>query len=196
MKKRLRKSIGLAFLILLLALIQPDTILAGEGVYEAGDPDKLTLNVLFQFDSSANFNPNPEWEAVFNKASQLLYNSTDGQLQIGTINFYNNCEQVTPQMDVLIQSGAGGASAHVEGMGVTGLHIFVYQDTHSQDVPAARGHFGVVHELGHYLFGMYDSYIDRNNNPTSCINATSTVATIMDGGTTVQPKNARTEWTL
>jgi Mg-chelatase subunit ChlD len=169
---------------------------AGGGTYVDGSPDLLTLNVLFEFDTSASFDPNSAWEGAFNRASELLFNATDGQVQIGTVNFYNNCPQVVDQADVLIQSGSGGASAHVGGLGDDGLHVYVYNDTHSQDVATARGHFGIVHEFGHYVFGLYDSYIDKDKNATSCINDTSTVVTIMDGGTTVQPNNQRTEFTL
>lgn len=169
---------------------------AGGGTYTDGSPDLLTLNVLFEFDTSADFDPNSAWEGAFNRASELLFNATDGQVQIGTVNFYNNCPQVVDQADVVIQSGSGGASAHVGGLGGDGLHVYVYNDTHSQDVATARGQFGIVHEFGHYVFGLYDSYIDKDKNATSCIDDTSTVVSIMDGGTTVQPNNQRTEFTL
>ena len=38
--------------------------------------------------------------------------------------------------------------------------------------------------------------IDQAGNPSSCIDETSTVAGIMDGGTTVQPSNQRTNFSL
>ena len=81
-------------------------------------------------------------------------------------------------------------------MGTNGLHVYVYDDRHRLNQADARGHFGIVHELGHYVFALYDEYIDQHNNPASCINATSQVASIMDGGTTVQPQNRRTNWSL
>jgi Mg-chelatase subunit ChlD len=193
MKKKIVKWI---ILLIVLMSMGSTPVKAGDGTYNVGTPDTITLNVVFEFDLGNNFNHNATWEGVFTRASELLFNSTDGQIQIGTVNFYNNCPEALDQADVVVHSGSGGASAHVSGFGVRGQHINIYNDTHSQNQANARGHFGVVHELGHYLFGLYDSYIDSRGNSSSCINDASTVASIMDGGTTVQPNNQRTEWAL
>ena len=195
MRKKLTRLILLVMLTAGLFVVSYDTSHAGDGTYKPGSPDKLTLNVLFDFEG-ADFDPNTAWEEALTRTSELLYNSTDGQLQIGTINFYNNCSQMRDKADIIVQSGSGGASAHVGGLEDNNLHVFVYNDTHSQNTAATRGHFGMVHELGHYVFGLYDEYKDKDGNPSSCIDATSTVASIMDGGTTIPVKNQRTEWAL
>ncbi|MGH2543105.1 MAG: vWA domain-containing protein, partial [Ardenticatenaceae bacterium] len=194
----MRKQLALAvwLIVALLLLLPLQRAYAGEGPYDEGSPDKLTLNTVFQFDVSPDFNPNSDWEGTFNRASELLYNATDGQLQIGTVNFYNNCPQAYDQADVLIHSGDDGASANVSGLGTPGLHANMYHDTHTQNVASARGHFGLTHELGHYVFGLYDEYKNEAGDPSSCISPDSTIASIMDGGTTVQPNNQRTEWAL
>ncbi len=193
----MKKSVAILFTIIVIcslsASINPAS--AGTGTYNQGTPDKLTLNVVFQFNVE-EFNPNQPWQDTFTRASELLYNSSEGQLQIGTINFYNNCPQKNNDADILINSGTGRASAHIGGLGTSGLHVTVYNDTHTQDIPSVRGHFGVVHEFGHYVFALYDEYIGEDGTPTSCISPDSTIASIMDGGTTVQPSNQRTEWAL
>lgn len=193
--KTLQKSLVIVTVVALLVLPTLQTAYGGSGTYNPGTPDKLTLNVIFQY-NEATFNPNPTWEAAFTRASKLLYNSTDGQVQIGTVNFINHCPGANSSADVQIQPGSGGASAHRPGLGTSGRSIFVYEDTHSLDQPTARGHFGIVHEIGHYVFALYDEYKDQFGTSTSCISPSSTVASIMDGGTTVQPNNQRTEWSI
>ena len=95
--KKVNFRIMVAAILLLTLGLDSLVAFAGGGTYEGGDPDLLTLNVLFEFDTSANFDPNSSWEGAFNRASELLYNATDGQVQIGTVNFYNNCPQVVDQ---------------------------------------------------------------------------------------------------
>lgn len=183
---------------LLMALTAP-AVWGGEGTYNEGTPDKLTLNVVFMYPETA-FNPNTDWQNAFTRASQLLYNSTDGQVQIGTVNFYNNCPEMSDKADFLIHSGEGrGYVTGLGGLGTRGVAVHLYDGTHTKNVAAARGHFGIVHELGHYVFALHDEYFKnygagQRNIPRSCISAASTVASIMDGGTTCQPENQRTEW--
>ena len=163
----MRKLRNLFILILAFSFlpnVMPYRVYAGDGIYADGDPDKLTLTVLFQFDNQDNFDPNTAWESAFSRASELLYNATDGQLQIGEIIFYQNCPEMRDKADILIQSGSGDARAHVEGLGNNGAHVFLFNDRHSQNLDSGRGHFGIVHEFGHYVFGLYDSYKDKDNN--------------------------------
>ncbi|MCK4303685.1 MAG: VWA domain-containing protein, partial [Candidatus Eisenbacteria sp.] len=194
MKNR-RKLLVVVIVSGLLMVLATPVVQGGEGIYTEGTPDKLTLNAVFMYNET-DFNPNTAWEGAFTRASQLLYNATEGQVQIGTVNLYNNCPEVHNKADVMINSGSGGASAHVGGLGTNGLHVYVYNDTHTQNVATARGQFGIVHEFGHYVFALYDEYKDTAGNSTSCISPTSTIASIMDGGTTVQPNNQRTEWSI
>ena len=140
-----------------------------------------------------SFNPSTIWEESFTKASELLYNATDGQVQLGTIDFYNNCPEVAATADIVIEKGSGGASAHAGGLGTNGRHLYLKSDTHWKDEPGNRGYVGIVHELGHYVFSLLDSYIDKDGNPASCI-AGSSVASLMDAGTFV--RSERTEFAL
>lgn len=182
-------------LVGLLMILNYTSVFAGDGTYNPGSPDKIDLSVVFEFEVT-DFDPNPPWEGALTRASELLYNSTDGQVQLGIVNFYNNCPAKYDEADILIRSGTGGALANRGGLGTSGTHMFFYNDTHTQNVPSVRGQFGIVHEIGHYAFALYEDYKDSNGNPTSCISPTSTTASIMDGGTTIQPNNQRTEWAL
>ena len=153
--KSFTKVIAASILCLIFMVSVSPSALGGDGTYTEGTPDKLTLNAVFQYNETS-FNPNAAWEGAFTRASQLLYNSTDGQVQIGTVNFYNNCKIADDKADIRIKSGKGTAAANLGGLGTKGLNIDVYNDTHTQNVAAARGQFGIVHEFGHFVFGLYD----------------------------------------
>lgn len=70
-------------IILATSLILPKEAFAGDGYIKKGTPHKLNLNILFMYDAS--YEVLGLWENTFNRASKLLYNSTEGQMQIGTV---------------------------------------------------------------------------------------------------------------
>lgn len=73
---------------------------AGDGFIRDG---KLNLNVMFAYDE-----PQPEtWKPLFDAANALLYNATNGQLQLGTINVVN-CGYSKEDMDIWILDDAEG----------------------------------------------------------------------------------------
>lgn len=175
--------------------------LAGTGKYNDGNPNTVDMSVLFMFDATPNFNPNHDWEGSITRASELLYNATDGQVQLGEISLYNNCPQMIDKADVLISPGTGRAAAHPGGLGKLGWHTFLYNENDSLNLNDQRGHVTVVHELGHYVFELYDEYRDidgnefkdTNGNPIACVPG-STEASLMDAGGSYN--NQRTEFAL
>jgi len=160
----------------------------GEGTVTAGTPAKVNLNVQYTYeedDMEAHKN-------AFQKASEKLFNSTDGQMQFDKIYVYDK-DAPRDKMDVLIQDNNDGASANPGGMGKAGWHIWISQ-THKSTSGAALGQFGIVHEWGHYGFKLYDEYFKSDGTDAYCISTTSEVTCIMDGGTKVTPRNKRTEF--
>lgn len=189
---------------------------AGDGEIADG---KVNLSIMFTYretDADA-------WKPVFEEASRLLYNATNGQLQLGEVHVLN-CSFDKDGADVWVLSGNHGAFANVLALGGLG-HIYISQ-THESTTPPALGQFGVVHEFGHYGFGLYDEYKggaipaalalagggpggspggglvgDRGEQTMAtlvpnqfCVTDLDPVACLMDGGTTVAPNNARTEY--
>jgi hypothetical protein len=166
--------------------------------------NKVNLSVQFTYRET-----DPDaWRALFEEANHLLYNATNGQLQLGTIRV-NNCGGAREESDIWIQNNNSGAFANILGLGGLG-HIYLSQ-THKSTTEPALGQFGLVHEFGHYGFGLYDEYkgisapallaqgpggeqtgLDVPNQ--FCVLPGDTVSSIMDGGTTVFPKNRRTEF--
>lgn len=203
LKRRLTLWLAIFVSVFLLAQIT----VAGTGNITGGTPAKLNLSVYLGYDEQTPDN----WMSVFNEASKLLYNATEKQIQFGTITVYRNCPGKKETADVLISSGTEGARAHVLGLGRKGTHIFISQ-THKSASGGALGQFGITHEAGHYVFGLYDEYHLSGLKPTFTILPSGTPiknpsedffcvspkgqgrASIMDGGTTVSPNNNRTEF--
>jgi hypothetical protein len=172
---------------------------AGDGEIVDG---KLNISVMFTYLDS-----DPDaWRPLFEEGSRLLYNSTNGQLQFGQVRVLN-CAFDKDAADVWILDGNSGAFANPLGLGGFG-HIFLSQ-THKSTILPALGQFGLVHEMGHYGFGLYDEYkgeevqtllaggeqTDKFLEPHQfCVTDLDPIACLMDGGTTVAPNNGRTEF--
>jgi hypothetical protein len=56
----------------LLTILTTQVVWGGGGTYNEGTPDKLTLNVVFEY-NEASFNPNATWEGVFTLMSGHLW---------------------------------------------------------------------------------------------------------------------------
>lgn len=178
---------------------------------------KVDLNVLFLYNETGL----SSWKPVFTEASKLLYNATEGHLQFGTINFYVACQPAKDRGDIWITTGTGGASANVNGCGTDGLHVFL-SNIHKRTDATAHGQLGMVHELGHYIFGLSDEYggdirdaatnallpppagqymwqnsqvtLDPAGKPFYCQQASGGTGCIMDAGTTITGAFSKTEF--
>ena len=203
------KSKKVCFGVILTLLINsfvPLTARAGGGSITGR---RLNLTVMFTY-RERDIN---RWKRIFDAASRLLWNATEGQLALGTVEFHN-CQHAKDKADIWIMEGEGRAFAYVNGLRKPGKHITLFQN-HA----TGRGYFGLVHEIGHYVFGLYDEYmgtkrqgsadgplvqtLDTNGNLTSwhhgseffCVSPPDAPhACIMDGGSTVSPNNRRTEF--
>jgi hypothetical protein len=193
-------------IVLLLATGAPPAQ-AGSG---SVDGKKANISVYFTYDETdENLEKDGAWHNVFKAASRLLYNSTEGQLQLGHILVYKHCPVSLDKADFVVMNDNSGARANVKGLGVNGRHIWISQ-THKSTSGAARGQFGCIHEWGHYHFGLWDEYIGekRRNNAEQTVLArrvrhakikcveddASSTACIMDGGTTIATATQRTEF--
>ncbi|MBD3161472.1 MAG: VWA domain-containing protein, partial [Candidatus Eisenbacteria bacterium] len=168
------------------------------------DGDKLDLSVTFAY-READIEA---WRPLFEETSRLLYNATNGQLQLGRVRI-ETCGLGQEDADIWILDGQSGAFANVLGLGGVG-HIYLSQTHRDVDGPAF-GQFGLVHEFGHYAFGLYDEYkgitppppplfaraVEQTGLPVPnqfCVTDDHTIACVMDGGTLVFPNNGRTEF--
>lgn len=123
------KKVFLLILILffiVMSIFLPKKAFAGNGYIYSQEPIRLNLTVLFDYDAS--WEDIDTWREAFQEASRLLYNSTEEQMQIGTIDVYINEPSVLRFTDVLIlKDESGRASAHINGMGSEG-HVTLHQE--------------------------------------------------------------------
>lgn len=202
--------LSLAHHLLSLALVALALLGSGPGAARAGTgrivDGKLNLGVMLTYREA-----DPDsWKPLFEEASRLLFNATDGQLQIGTVRILG-CSADKRDADVWILSGTGGALSTFLGLGGAG-HIYLSQ-LHKSVTEPVNGQFGLVHEFGHYGFGLYDEYkgpppppqqqfakggIEEQTTESSpyqyCTTDQDSIACIMDGGSTILPNNMRTEF--
>jgi hypothetical protein len=195
----------LNILLFLTFLFHSSSVFARGSFVQNSGRIKANLVVSFQYNEQ---NPD-EWKPLFERANELLYNATEGQVQLGKIDVYVN--QNLDIADVLIASNEGKASANPGGYIGNYGHIYINQRHKIQDRDNQKGYFGLVHEFGHYGFFLYDEYIGNiyEGGPTGSllcekcqrdyiynIDDNGTTASIMDGGTTVRYSNRRTEFSI
>lgn len=140
--------------VLLLLAVTSTEGRAGNGTVVPGTPARVNLSVLFTYDEG-----NPEsWRSLFEAASKLLYQSTQQQMQLGTITVYVNTPQVRSTADIIINNDYEGGRAYVLGLGQLDRPA-TFSQTHASTSGDALGQLGFVHEMGHYMFGLYDEYL-------------------------------------
>ncbi|MEW6073653.1 MAG: VWA domain-containing protein, partial [Planctomycetota bacterium] len=164
---------------------------AGEGELAEGRLDLLVYFTYPEADPAG-------WEPVFTEYSKLLLNATEGGVQLGTVRFTVGPD-LMDQADIWVLDGFSGARAHLSGLGVPGRHITISQ-VHRSTGGAALGQFGLAHETGHYVWGVYDEYRGYiGDTPGThfahyCVSPFGNVCCLMDGGSTVYPNHLRTEF--
>ncbi|MCD2443052.1 VWA domain-containing protein [Agromyces sp. SYSU K20354] len=112
-----------------------------------------------------------EWEASFAQASRLLWDATDGQHRFGTIWVCNNSSGGRNADAWLLEPDGRSVSA-VDALGSETAHMTLYGDERFKP-------FIVIHEFGHYGYGVYDEY-NGSAGAAECIGGTTSDACIME----------------
>lgn len=106
------------------------------------------------FQITANFSMQPNdvfrWRCAFFKASEILYNATQGQLRFGNIYVTNNSAGVNNAEYVLDDSGSA-AYATSGGFGLPGQSIQCPPYIQEQVL-------SLIHESGHHLWALKEEY--------------------------------------
>jgi hypothetical protein len=102
-------------------------------------------------------------EAIINTAADRLYTATEGMVRLGKVTVYDK-GQYLDNTDHTILNKPGRANAHVNGyMKWRGARdqLFIESNygngTSYVNTPEKIG-ATMVHEMGHYVFGLYDEY--------------------------------------
>ena len=109
-------------------------------------------------------------ESGLKEVSRLLYNATDGQAMLWRIAVYDE-EEHDSDADIILEQSIEGNSAHVNGIDkalifpFTVPHLFMHRrHIYNDHWPNENDWFhSMVHELGHYAFGLYDEYLNGDN---------------------------------
>jgi hypothetical protein len=117
-----------------------------------------------------------QWERSFRRASEILYDATDGQMQFGRLYVANNSAGSNAADGFLLEE-EGGSASNRDALGTPGLHMGLKSDEKNKP-------FIVIHEFGHYGLGMYDEYETAGGGGAVCTGDPDTGACIMEFGWT------------
>ncbi len=151
--------------ILTASVISATNLFAGKGSIDLGNKT-VDLHLYLTEKNSAQAlqysttDPNTisYW---FNEASKKLWNATEGHLRIGTVYIYNKTQVGREDMDLSFVTGPEYAWAYVNGLGASGLRMefgMAYDGTQFR-IPSRFIQSSLVHEFGHYGFGLWDEYL-------------------------------------
>ena len=112
-------------------------------------------NGKFDFTVVANFpmtdGDRAAWERAFRKASELLWNASEGQMSFGQV-FICDDNLGAHAAEMILHASGDPSYATLGGFGKLGkaIHLMPYVTT--------RGPLTIVHEMGHHVWEMYDEY--------------------------------------
>jgi hypothetical protein len=139
----------------------------------SGRLDSGRFNIIVSLRHNASAEVLNEWEASFARASVLLFDATDGQHRFGDIYVCNNSSGGR-NADAWLLSEDGRSSSAILGLGSETAHMTLYGDERFKP-------FIIVHEFGHYGYGVYDEY-EGAAGAAECIGGTTSNACIMEAG--------------
>ncbi|MFY9822689.1 MAG: hypothetical protein WAM82_14985 [Thermoanaerobaculia bacterium] len=166
---RATRAGSIVFVVILSLAILPGVAYGGNGSVVPGAPHRLNLYLWYNYDESDL----QVMRNAFQEASKLLYNATNGQVQIGIVRVSKK-SSFSNRADFWILPKAGAAYSDVGAMGRSGFHVTLYRERHrwtNNDGPDSneRGQFGIVHESGHYVFTLYNEYRGGDNVNPRCL---------------------------
>jgi len=199
-----RRLAGLVVLGSVVLCAAPMPASAGTGTLAGG---KLDLTIYVE-DEAADLS---SLHSFVGTVSQRLYDATEKQVQLGTITL-TKCPDAKLTADVwMLKSNSPTCAARGNGcqgswedgqMGAPNTHIYIVKGDQSDGIFGLyySGSMTFIHELGHYVFHLYDEYkgvrFDSamgppqfvefpNGSPKHCVDDRSSVACIMDAGASV-----------
>jgi len=116
------------------------------------------------------------WKNAFQQASELLYDATDGQHQFGTIFVCNKgLAGKSADIHLFADTGRSYVNLPLPGLDRADGHMFLYGDEIGRP-------FVIVHEFGHYAYGLHDEYTGPFGDAECVENPPNASASIMEGG--------------
>lgn len=160
------RQLRCALLVVLLGFVGRQNAVAGTGYIDA--TGKWHFTVLFVHPgTNLPSDTDTFWREVIKIADSDLCKATSGQHRFGTVSI-----DVAPNYDaladVIIWQGRDHSLADVYGIRGPSFHVFM-SDLLRPPSPTQQDKEQLakilVHELGHYLYSLYDEYVGQDNAP-------------------------------
>lgn len=150
-----------------IALFGAGTALSGEGkftqplwnnkdTYDIAKAGRLDLHVFLDRSLTGVTWSDANLENYFNRISAELYDATEKQVQLGRVRVYRSKAGAESKADLIVSPLINGAYTYAKRFGKRGVRAKIYAGTRALH-PSNRA--TIAHELGHSLFGIYDSYV-------------------------------------
>ena len=134
---------------------------AGEGKYEGTD---LTLHMFFatkrpkeQLIGTSDSSFAGTWKDYLRQAADKYFDAHEGQSRIKRIYLYNALPEGLSKADINV-CAVGGPQATVRGFGNPGQYVYLPEEFYTKALGSAHSMQSLGHELGHYIYGLLDSY--------------------------------------
>jgi hypothetical protein len=158
-QRRVTKHLFLGAVVFAAILLQPTNARAGTGNFSGG---KFNFCVSVRFNaSSAQIT---RIHQVFEVASQVLGDATDGQHQFGTISIVNNIG-ASDQAEFWIFPSGARPDAAASGYGFRGKHVNLYYETEFAHPDTYKNAITIVHEFAHLAYNVGDEYRRSDSGP-------------------------------
>ena len=139
----------------------------------AGDGKYSTLLGTWDFGVSMRFNATKQQldrtKLEFGKASDLIYDASDGQQEFGDVFVCNNKGAGKAAEVWVLPPGTSWCSQAPGRFGVRGQHIEQCYDDMVFSNAKADGSWVVAHEWGHHAYGIKDEYSGPTNGDKECV---------------------------
>lgn len=139
----------------------------GKGFYKDG---RLHLYVSFHYEPSKR--RRDQWEESFLFASRLLFEASQGQMRLGPVYFATESAG-SSGVDAWLHEERGSSQSNIDGLGKPNLNMELRHDER-------RKPYVILHELGHYAFGLHDEYYGPQPVVRACTNDAASGACIME----------------
>ncbi|MGB8331679.1 MAG: hypothetical protein WCE62_16245 [Polyangiales bacterium] len=139
----------------------------GYGTFGGGDVE-LIVSVRYKADSATL----AAWADCFEEASKILHATTGGAVRFARIYLYNDDTWwLAPDADVWLLDPQSGITSYFDTEHPDALGEEVFGESNIKMAladTAVKSPFTVLHEFGHYAFGLGDEYIGASGKDLQC----------------------------
>src|SRR5690554_3577464 len=130
----------------------------------SADSHSAELNLGFNFRYPPDAQYLKEIKETIQTTSELLCDATEGQLLINQVRLTEGViEEDVADVFIYPQDGRSGVSIGRQGNLAGGPQINFYRENNPANAPIV-----LLHELGHFLFGLHEQYSEQRRHGAAC----------------------------